>query len=93
MAYKTVDKNTSQKYLINAVSVLSLLDKDVDQETKVKTVANLANENNHLYTINITSKEELCGTPYSKLKATNSASEITVKLRQDFDDLLTVEEE
>lgn len=71
-AYETVDKSISKAalqkfcqhlwYLTDEVSILSLFDDDVDQETKEKMVANLAKENPSAHDKRyIASKEELCG--------------------------------
>lgn len=71
-AYETIDKSISKAalqkfcqhlwYLTDEVSILSLFDDDVAQETKEKMIANLAKENptahNKRY---IASREELCG--------------------------------
>ncbi|XP_049304099.1 uncharacterized protein LOC125776378 [Bactrocera dorsalis] len=76
-AYEIIDKNISKAalqkfcqhlwYLTDEVSVLSLFDDDIDQETKVKIVANLTKEypsaNGKRY---IPSKDELCGPLYEK---------------------------
>lgn len=71
-AYETIDKSISKAalqkfcqhlwYLTDEVSVMSLLGDDVDQETKVKMVANLAKENPSAHSKRyIVSKEELSG--------------------------------
>lgn len=76
-AYETIDKSISKAalqkfclhlwYLTDEISVLSLFDDDVDQETKVKMVANLTKENPSAHSKRyIPSKEELCGTLYGK---------------------------
>lgn len=74
-AYEKIDKNISKAalqkftqhlwYLTYEVSVLSLFDDDVDQETKVKMVANLTRENLSTHSKRyIPTKEELCGPLY-----------------------------
>lgn len=76
-AYENVDETISKAalqkfighlwYLIDEIATLSLFDDDVDQDTKVKMVANLSNNNcsanGKRY---IPSKEELCGALYGK---------------------------
>lgn len=77
-AYEKIDKSISKAalqkisqhlwYLTDEVSVLSLFDDDVDQETKVKMVENLTKENLSTHGKRyIPSKEELCGPLYGKL--------------------------
>ncbi|CAG9793804.1 unnamed protein product [Diatraea saccharalis] len=74
-AYESIDKSISKAalqkfcqhlwYLTDEASVLSLFDDEVDQETKVKMVANLAKENPSAHIKRyIASKEELCGPLY-----------------------------
>lgn len=79
-AYEKVDKSISNAalkkfshhlwYLIDEVSVMSLFDDEVDQETKVKIVSNLANESPSPSSAHskryIPSKDELCGSLYGK---------------------------
>lgn len=74
-AYEIIDKSISKAalqkfcqhlwYLIDEVSVLSLFDDDVNQETKLKIVTNLAKENPLVHIKRyIPSKVELCGSLY-----------------------------
>lgn len=74
-AYETIDKIISKAalqkfchhlwYLIDEVSVLSLFDDDVNQETKLKMVTNLTKDNPLVYNKRyIPSKKELCGSLY-----------------------------
>ncbi|CAK1581478.1 unnamed protein product [Parnassius mnemosyne] len=70
---KTISKAALQKitrnlwYLTDEVSILSLFDDDVDQETKVKMVQNLKKEEEITHGKRyIPSKEELCGSLYEK---------------------------
>ncbi|KAG8225106.1 hypothetical protein J437_LFUL004026 [Ladona fulva] len=76
-AYEKIDKSIAKAalqeirqhlwYFTDEVSILSLFDDDVDQETKVKMVENLSKEilstRGKRY---IPSKEELCGPLYEK---------------------------
>ena len=77
-AYEKIDKSIAKAalqkisqhlwYLTDEVSVLSLFDDDVDQETKVKMAENLIKENLSTHGKRyIPSKEELCGPLYGKL--------------------------
>ncbi|CAH2091214.1 unnamed protein product [Euphydryas editha] len=70
---ETISKAALQKithhlwYLTDEVSILSLFDDDVDQETKVKMVQNLTKEEEITHGKRyIPSKEELCGSLYEK---------------------------
>lgn len=76
-AYETVDKTISnaaiQKfcqhlwYLAEEVAILSLFDDDINQESKVKIVANLAKENPSVHNKRyIPSREELSGPLFEK---------------------------
>ena len=75
-AYEIVDKTISKAaiqkfcqhlwYLADEVSILSLFDDDINQESNVKIVANLAKENPSVHNKRyIQSREELSG-PFSK---------------------------
>ncbi|GBP65038.1 hypothetical protein EVAR_43145_1 [Eumeta japonica] len=70
---KTISKAALPKitqhllYLTDEVSILSLFDDDVDQETKIIMVQNLTKEDEITYGKRyIPSKEELCGSLYEK---------------------------
>ncbi|XP_046409261.1 uncharacterized protein LOC124174209 [Ischnura elegans] len=93
-AYEKIDKSISKAalqkiiqhlwYLTDEISVLSLFDDDVDQETKGKMVENLTKENLSTHGKRyIPSKEELCGPLYEK----NIYDFISVRSKSLFDRL------
>ncbi|CAK1594893.1 unnamed protein product [Parnassius mnemosyne] len=83
---KTISKAALQKitqhlwYLTDKVSILSLFDDDVDQETKVKMVQNLTKEEEITHGI---PSEELCG-PLLKKKHLLPPCSTALKLKTVF---------